>query len=91
VAEPGRYRASPRWLATAAGGLVFLTDTETGDIQELNATGRMVYEAAAAGASLPEAAALLAQRFPGVPRAEAERDAGELVAELLRRGALGPR
>lgn len=88
MAEP-RYRASPRWLATAAGGLVFLTDTETGEIQELNATGRMVYEAAAAGATDAEVARLLAQRFPEVPRGEVERDASGLLAELVRRGALG--
>lgn len=84
-----RYRASPRWLATSADGLAFLTDTETGDIQELNATGRMVYEAAASGATAAHIADALAERFPDVPRGEVEGDVAELLGELVRRGALG--
>ena len=92
AAEAGaevRHRALPRFLATSAGGLVFLTDTQTGEIHELNATGRLVYEAAASGATQAEAAALLARAFPEVPRAEIERDAADLLAELVGRGAIG--
>jgi hypothetical protein len=85
-----RYRASPRWLATAAGGLSFITDTETGEIHEFNATGRLVYESAAAGASFAQVVDRLARRHPDIPRAEVESDAGELVQDLLRRGALAP-
>jgi hypothetical protein len=89
-AHGARFRIRPGLVVTSKGEARFLTDLGTGQVWELNETAALIVEAAGQGRSAKEIAAVLAERYPEVPRSEVERDLHDLLGELLRSGMLEP-
>ena len=85
-----RFRARQGLVVSTKGDARYMTDLGTGEVWELNETAALLFESAGRGLPLGEVAALLAARFPEVPREEVQRDAEELLDELVRMGLLEP-
>ncbi|HWH08998.1 MAG TPA: PqqD family peptide modification chaperone, partial [Candidatus Thermoplasmatota archaeon] len=68
------YARAPDAVLTRRGERAFLTRLDTGDVFETNATGAMVFQAAAAGGSPQDVAAELSRAFPAVPAEEIALD-----------------
>lgn len=90
VARDTRFRGRPGLVVSSKGDARYLTDLDTGQVWELNETAAFIFETARQGMPLPQLAVALAERYPEVPRDELERDAQELLEELVRSGMLEP-
>lgn len=90
VARDARVRAREGLVVSAKGEAHYITDLATGQVWEMNATAALLFEAARKGATVKALSDALAAKHPEVPRDEVERDAAELVEEMVRAGLLVP-
>lgn len=81
------YEVPPSVIAKRLGEEMVIVDLGTGNYFSLNATGARIWDALANHQTLDALATDLAEQFDA-PRDVIERDALELVSELLQRGLL---
>lgn len=83
----GPYEIPPSVIAKRLGEEMVIVDLGSGNYFSLNATGAMIWDALASHQTVDALAGSLAEQFDA-PREDIERDARELISELLQRGLL---